>query len=95
MKTKEKSNNINWEEIAKELAGRVHFALLNLRAPYSETILKLGGTTGVYEMRHWKEYFADSLDLIPGVTVDREAMYAVDLPKKERLKFFKNRKVVK
>jgi len=32
---------------------------------------------------------------MPGVTVDREAMHAMDLPKKQRLKFFKDREDAK
>lgn len=77
----------DWKAIAVALWHDVHFAAENLKAPGSGMLLN--STTG--EFRHWKERFADTLELMPGVTVDREAMHALDLPKRQRVKFFKER----
>lgn len=43
-----------------------------------------------YSTRHWKEEMADVMELIPGVKVNREAMHAMDLPKKQRDKWIAN-----
>ena len=65
----------------------VLFALQNLKAPGTGSIYN--SATG--EFRHWKTRFADTLEKMPGVKVDREAMFALDLPKAQRAKFFKAR----
>lgn len=81
----------DWKEIAITLWHDVNFAAANLKATGSGILYN--PTTGT--SRHWKERFADSLELMPGVVVDREAMHAMDLPKKQRLKFFKDREDAK
>ena len=78
----------DWKTIAVELLKRVDFAMQNLRPPPgSGTLYNL--KTGT--MRPWREYFADAVEMVPGVTVDREALHAYDLPPKKRKEFFKNR----
>lgn len=42
------------------------------------------GTT--MDLQHWKEYFADAVEMWPGVKVDRELMHALSLPKKQQEK---------
>jgi hypothetical protein len=77
----------DWKEIAGAMFRDVYFALQNLKAPGSGTIFSR--TTG--EMIHWRTRFADTLEKMPGVSVDREAMFALDLPKAKKVKFFKDR----
>jgi hypothetical protein len=77
----------DWKEIVRVLGGDILFAITNF---------KLQGMGQIYnsetgELRHWKESFADHLEMIPGWKIDREVMHANDLPKKERAKFFKDR----
>jgi hypothetical protein len=81
----------DWKEIAITLWRDVNFAAANLKAAGSGILYNPETGTS----RHWKERFADSLELMPGVTVDREAMHAMDLPKKQQLKFFKDREDTK
>lgn len=75
----------DWKEIALKLWQDVNFAAANLKSPGGVLIYCEETKTS----RHWKDRFADSLELLPGIEVDREAMHALDLPKKERIKFFK------
>lgn len=82
-----KKKKPDWEAIAMTLGRDVIFALNHLKAPGSPMIYNREKG----EMRHWRERFADSLEMIPEVKVDREAMHALDLPAKERRKFFKDR----
>jgi hypothetical protein len=63
----------------------------HLKAPGSGAILN----TKTGTMQNWLDYFADALELMPGLTVDREAMHANQLPKRERDKFFKAREAAK
>lgn len=78
----------DWKAIATALFHDVEFALGNLKCVGSGILYN--SKTG--KTRHWKMRFADNLELVPGVKVDRDAMFAMDLPKKERLKFFAERK---
>lgn len=81
----------DWEAIARTLWQKVHFAVQHLKS--TGTGLLVDYKTG--EPQHWKDDFADALELRPGVKVDREAMHAMDLPKKQRDKFFKDREAAK
>lgn len=95
MKTKKKSTakemtaEPDWKAIALHLGQQVNFAITYL-SPKSGSGLILNTNTG--ETQNWKERFADALERIPGVKVDREAMHALSLPARERRKFFKDRK---
>lgn len=77
---------VDWKDIAVTLAKAVDFAIANLKASGSGVFDDEDGVTW-----HWKDQFADSLERIPGVKVDREAMHALDLPKRKREKFFRDR----
>lgn len=82
-----KKDTTDWKSVAIELANKVNFALANL-APRG------GGSGLVYNTKtgktsHWRDGFADALEMLPGLQVDREASHALDLSKKERDKFFK------
>jgi hypothetical protein len=35
---------------------------------------------------HWREYFAQGMEMIPGITVDREIMNTFDLPRTKMIK---------
>ena len=79
----EESKEPDWKAIAEELAKHLVFTVENLRAVGSG-LLRRGGV-----IKHWKEHFADSLDKVPGVKIDREIMHAYSLPERERNKRFK------
>lgn len=74
--------------IVRALYTDLHTVLGNFK-PKSSNGVFFNMETG--EMTHWIERFSDTLELIPGVTVDREAAHARHLPKRERDKFFKKR----
>lgn len=80
-------SDVDWQAVAMTLAKDVRMAIENLKAEDGAILFDREKGTS----RHWKERFADSLEMIPGVKVDREAMHAVDLPKRERIKFFRAR----
>lgn len=81
----------DWQKIAKALAGQLLWVLQNIQAKGTGAVID----TSTYETRHWKEHLADTLELYPGMKIDREAMHALDLPKKQRDKFFKERAAAK
>ena len=87
MPAKTKKPKPDWKKIAMELAQRVNFAQQYLKAPGTGTMFN--SKTG--EMRSWREYFADAMEMIPGLKVDREAMHALDLPVHRRRKYFNDR----
>ncbi len=72
----------NWKKIAEGLAQRVNFAVTYLKAPGSGQILNMKTGKG----QSWREYFADGLEAVPGVKVDREIMHLYDLPWTKRKK---------
>ena len=74
----------DWKFIAEQLAQKVNFAI-NWLSP------KGGGSGVIYNSNtnqaiYWKNSFADALELIPGVTVDREKMLISDLPRPKQKK---------
>ena len=80
----------NWRNIAWQLMRQCEFALSKLKANgWTGELIETNGPT--ITTRHWKEYMADTMELIPGVKVDREAMHACSLPRKQRDKFFRDR----
>ena len=79
MVEKKASTDPDWKAIASELAGHVLFAIQYLKAASGS------GMVGNFDenplrLRHWREPMADTLEKIPGVSVDREAMKLLDLP---------------
>lgn len=84
----------DWKGIAWKLMRQCEFALTKLKADgWTGELMDMSGPT--ITTRHWKEDMADAMDLIPGVKVDREAMHACSLPKKQRDKFFAERRAAK
>ncbi len=70
----------DWKHIAMQLAQRVNFAVTNCKA-----------TGGIYntqtnQITGWREYMAEGLEMIPGVTVDREMLATYELPPAKRRK---------
>jgi hypothetical protein len=65
-----------WKGIALALAQRVNFACTHLQSRYERSGggLLLNIRTGTSQ--HWKEYFAEALEMVPGVKVDRELLHA-------------------
>ena len=78
----EANNATDWKAVAMELAKRVNFILTQVEGGKAGFLIdnKNGGT------RHWRDYMADGLEMIPGVKVDREFMHIMDLPRSKRKK---------
>lgn len=81
------STKTDWKDICGQLAKKVSFAI-DWLAP------KGGGTGLIYNSKkggaiYWKHDFADALELIPGVSVDREIMLISDLPRNKQKKAIK------
>lgn len=75
----------DWRKIAHALGQRVNFAVGHLHAKGEG---KGGGclldiNTGT--MQHWKDYMADALEMIPGVTADRELMHCETYRERKKL----------
>ena len=71
----------DWKAIAMELARRVNFAVTNLKSNGGGMLdLNTGKITG------WREYMAEGLEMIPGITVDREILATLELPPSKRKK---------
>lgn len=71
----------DWEEIAMALAQRVNFAVTNCDC-------KGGGilNTEIMEITGWRDYMVEALEMIPGVTIDREILATLYLPPSKRKK---------
>ena len=76
----------DWKKIALELAQRVNFAVSNLKAPGSGMIGNFSPGASDVSMQHWMDYFAEAMEMIPGVKVDREVMMVNNLPPSKRKK---------
>lgn len=74
----------DWKAIAQALAQRVDFAMRLLKAQGSGMVGTFDDEAEDVPLQHWREYFADALEMIPGVRVDREMIHTFDLPAKER-----------
>lgn len=72
----------NWKDIACQLAQRVNFAITRLTCSGSGLLLDLETGTS----QHWRDYLADGVELIPGVTVNRELMHTFGLPRSKQKK---------
>jgi len=73
----------NYKDLTNELAAHLVTTLENMKVTGSGLFQYKG------VIKHWKEHFADSLDKVPGVKIDREIMHAYSLPEKQRKKRFK------
>src|SRR3990172_7802551 len=76
----------DWKRISEALAQRVNFAISHLKAPGAGMVGKFGDDDTEAEIRPWREYFAEALEMIPGVKVDREVLELLDLPYSRRQK---------
>jgi len=76
----------DWKKIAEQLAQRVNFALVNLSAPGAGLVFEMDPDAEHVQPRSWREYFAEALEMIPGVTVNRDRMHALGLPAAQRRK---------
>ena len=83
---KTKTPKVDWEKIAKTLAGDVLFAVRHLvpRGGGMGMIMDMNNPAAA--MVHWKDRFADNLELVPGVMIDREMMHIQSLPRTARQK---------
>ncbi len=71
----------NWKEVAIALAQRVNFAMVNCEC-------KGGGmlNTETMKITNWRDYMAEAMEMIPNVTIDREIMATLNLPRAQRIK---------
>ena len=76
------STETNWKEIALALAQRVNFAMQHCTCGKGGGLLNT--TTG--ELTGWRDYMAEAMEMIPGVTLDREIMATLELPPAKRKK---------
>ncbi len=70
----------DWKHIAIQLAQRVNFAVTNCKATGGMYNIKTGQITS------WREYMAEALEMLPGITVDREMLATYELPPAKRRK---------
>lgn len=71
----------DWKAIAIALNHRVQMAVKSFKVPGSGLILNTETNT----MQHWLDYFADGLEMIPGLKVDREMMHARTSAERKRI----------
>lgn len=74
----------DWKNIALELAKRVNFAIIHLKATGAGVVGSIDTPTN--EWKHWRRYMAEGLELLPGYKVDWEMLDTLDLPKAKRIK---------
>ena len=79
-KQAEEKQETDWKAIAMALAQRVNFAITNCDCKGGLMNLETGQATG------WLDYMAEAMDMIPGVTVDREILATMYLPRTKRKK---------
>lgn len=73
-----------WKAIAIALFKECRFAIEHLKSKGEGMIII---SQDPWEARHWKDVMADAMEKMPGIKIDREAMMALDLPKKEFAKW--------
>lgn len=76
----------DWEKIAKTACGGLVFALEHLK-PISGMGTLYNSKTG--KTRAWQDKLIETIQMIPGLKMDREAVFACQLPRKERNAWFK------
>lgn len=75
------NKDVDWKEIAMELARRLNFAvsngkfgtgfMLNMKTNKSESVL---------------DYLADGLEMVPGITVNRERLHMTPAQRRKKAK---------
>lgn len=80
--TPENTKEPNWRVIAYELSECLVTALRHLHAKGGGILVNRNDTmdTGI----HWRNKFANAIELIPGITVDREMSFICDLPRSQQ-----------
>ncbi len=79
-KQAEAKQETDWKAIAMALAQRVNFAITNCDCKGGLMNLETGQATG------WRDYMVEAMEMIPGVTVDREILATMYLPRTKRKK---------
>ena len=74
-------DNTDWKAIALALAQRVNFAMT--RCSCGSGAMFDVDSGAIFSLR---EYMAEAMEMIPGVTLDREIMGTLDLPPAKRKK---------
>lgn len=89
------NENIDWESIAKAQSSALLTCMNCLKAKGSGFgfVGWIDKETKQFNSKHWREIVADALEKMPGVKVDRDLCHALDLPKKQRDKFFREREL--
>lgn len=86
MSTKKSAAPTDWKSIAEVLAQRVMFAIDHLKGEGAGVVGDLSKPSS--EWQHWRDYFADAIEMIPGVKIDRELMHIRNLPRSKRDKAY-------
>lgn len=81
MAAKRKAKEPDWKKIAHELAARCVFVVTYIRQA-GDSGLVFNTKTG--DSRHWRDYVAEGIEMMPGVTVDREKLALMGLPRVKR-----------
>lgn len=93
MSAQRKQGRTDWKSVSVHLFRALNMCMNHMKAPVGSTgcIGSFDKETGSFNSRHWREIVADALEKFPGCTVDREACHALDLPKRQREQFIKER----
>jgi hypothetical protein len=91
----EQETEVDWKEIATQLARRVNFAINHLTSVGSGLVLNYQPEREFADTIHWRDYFADGMELIPGVKVDRDVLHCLNLPRNKRRKAIDNLKAMR
>ena len=86
------TDNTDWKSVAKSLHDALSMCMKHLKSPVgSSGMVGTFKKDGTFKMRHWREIVADALEKYPGTKIDREACHSIDMSKKNRVKFWKER----
>jgi threonine dehydrogenase-like Zn-dependent dehydrogenase len=72
------TKEIDWKTIAIELGQRVNFAIQHLDARSGWMF-----DAKAEQFVHWHDYFADAMEMLPDVKIDREILLTMRLPKRQ------------
>jgi hypothetical protein len=70
--------DVDWKKIAIELGQRVNFAVQHLDSRSGWIF-----NSEKEEFIHWHDYFAEALEMLPNVKIDREILATMRLPKRQ------------
>lgn len=80
MSSLEHKQETDWQAIAIALGQRVNFAIQHLDGG-SGFLADLSGDEPGFI--HWHDYFAEGMEMLPGVKIDREILATMRLPKRQ------------